>query len=146
MDMITKEDLRQIGDLMDEKLVANNAVLKDEIVSEVLTGVGEIIEQNIFPKFDEMDAKFDEIGSKFESVGARFDKLEAKVDLLPTKYFVQNLVTEKVGELRGEMVLGFRRLEGHTDELVQVLKEKEVITSAEVSRVDAVRLFPQRTA
>jgi hypothetical protein len=88
-----------------------------------------MIEQNIFPKFDEM---------------------EAKIEALPTKYFVQNLVTEKVGELRGEMVLGFRRQEAHTDalvgELVQVLKEKEVITSADVGRVEAVRLFPRRTA
>lgn len=120
MDMLTKEDLRQIGELMDDKL-------------------GNMVEQTLFPKFDEIDAKF-------EKIDVRFEKLEAKVDALPDK----NFVTEKIGELRGEMVLGFRRQEARTDalvgELVQVLKEKDVITPVDVARVDAVRLYPRQVS
>jgi hypothetical protein len=111
MNMLTRDDLQQIGELMDDKL-------------------GNMVEQLLFPKFDEIDT--------------RLERLEAKVESLPTKDFV----TEKIGELRGEMVLGFRRQEARTDQLVgelaQVLKEKDVITPTDVARVDAVRLCPRQ--
>jgi hypothetical protein len=130
MNMLTKEDLRQIGDLMDERLEVKLEEKLEEKLDQklgifkeaIVTELGEVIEQNLFPKFDDMDAK---------------------IAALPDK----NFVTEKIGELRGEMVLGFRRQEAYTDELVgelmQVLKDKEVITVAEAGRVDAVRLYPQ---
>jgi len=80
------------------------------------------IEQNLFPKFDEMDAK---------------------IAALPDK----NFVTEKIGDLRGEMNLRFRQQETRTGELVgelvQVLQDKAVITQVDASRVDAVRMYPR---
>jgi hypothetical protein len=136
MNMLTGDDLQQIGELMDDKL-------------------GNMVEQLLFPKFDEIDVRFDKLES-------RFGGLESRVDALPDK----NFVTEKIGELRGEMNLRFRQQETRTDELigglssemntgfeqsreqtgnlVQVLKEKGVITSADVARVDAVRLYPRQ--
>ena len=131
MGMLTKEDLQQIGGL----LVENNKVLKTElkaelkteIVSDVLEGVGEMIEQNLFPKFDAMDA--------------RLLTIENTVATLPTKDFV----TEKIGELRGEMVTGFKKIDSRFDEMTFVLKDKRIISQDDVTRIDAKRLYPRPT-
>jgi tetrahydromethanopterin S-methyltransferase subunit G len=101
----------------------------------VLTGVGEMIEQNIFPKFDEMDARF-------EKIDARFESLETKVEALPTKHFVYNLVTEQIGNLEGQMNTRFREQSGRFDNLIDTLHGRKVLEPADSVRLKTPKILP----
>jgi hypothetical protein len=122
MDMITKEDLELIGGLMDEKL-------------------GNVVEQNLFPKFDEMEAKIEALPDK-NFVTEKIGELQGEMNL---RFREQEVRTDKlVGGLRDEMNCGFGQINACTDELVQVLKDKNVVAQADVARVDAFRTYPRR--
>lgn len=106
MGMLTKEDLRQIGEVVDQRLdqkldekldaklkvfkrevvteVAENVVSQvvPQVVSQVVEQVGEMIEQNVLPQFDRLE------------------------NVLVTKDYLD----DKIADLRGEFVLKNRRM------------------------------------
>lgn len=86
MGMLNHEDLRQIGDVMEGKL----KVFKTEIVDEIVGQVGEMIEFNVLPQFDE--------------VKADIKVLQNTVATLPTKEYLD----EKLGEVRSDFNLARR--------------------------------------
>jgi tetrahydromethanopterin S-methyltransferase subunit B len=105
MNMLTPEDLNQIRTLLTDNNVVlrseirgNNAILRDGILADV----GEMIEQNVLPKFDETNSRLDRLESRFDGLESRFDGLESRVDTLPDK----NYLDEKLGKLRGEFIAG----------------------------------------
>jgi hypothetical protein len=84
MNMLTPEDLNQIRTLLTE----NNVVLRDGILADV----GEMIEQNVLPRFDEMNE--------------RFDRLEGRTDRIESTMVTKDYLDEKLGKLRGEFIAG----------------------------------------
>ena len=68
MGMLTKEDINQIGEMMDVRMDAKFVKFEERVVGRVVEEVGEMIEQNLFPKFDDVDKRFDKIERRLTSV------------------------------------------------------------------------------
>jgi hypothetical protein len=114
MGMLNKEDLRQIGELFEEKFDKKFdqafdrkfdqafdrkfdqafdrkfAVVKkdlaDEITDRVVAGVGEMMEENILPQFNEIR---EEMKTGFDRLDRRLDRTDGKVNAMV------NLLTDK---------------------------------------------------
>ena len=86
--------------------------------------VGRVIEDNIIPAMDTM------MEEKFEK---KLAPIKAEIAEMKATMATKDFVSEKVGELRGDMSLGFRKMEARTDELVMVLKEKAVIAPTDAA-------------
>ncbi len=98
MGMLTNEDLKQIGRLLDEK----NAIfkvelkneLKNEIVTEVVGQVGEMIEENIMPHFDKIYGRFDRLEGRMDSLERRVDRVDGKVNVLTNVLLAKRIINE----------------------------------------------------
>lgn len=75
MGMLTKEDLSQIGQLFDQKFDHKFAMVKTELIE----ALGEVIEQNINPQFDELRS---EMKDGFDRLDRRLDRADGKVNAL----------------------------------------------------------------
>ena len=82
MGMLTKEDLKQIGRLLDKKNAVLKVELKEEIVTDVVGQVGEMLEDNIMPQFGEINKRLDRIETRLDGVETRLDGVENR---MPTK-------------------------------------------------------------
>jgi hypothetical protein len=94
MGMLTKHDLSQIGELMNEKFVGFEqkmdgklTTLEYRIVDRVVGEVGEMLEHNILPQLD--------------GVTSGLTRVEATM-------VTKERLDEKIGELRGEFILKSR--------------------------------------
>jgi hypothetical protein len=119
MNILTPDDLNQIRTLLTDNNVVlrseirdgnavlrseirdNNAVLRSEIRDNnivlragILADVGEMLEQNVLPRFDE--------------INARFDHLEGRVGTVEATMVTKDYLDDKIGKLRGEFVTGGR--------------------------------------
>jgi archaellum component FlaC len=85
MGMLTKEDLAQIGGLLAE----NNKVLKTEIVtevvSEVVLQVGEVLERNFNPQFEDIRGRLDRVENRLDRVEYRLDRVESRLEGVENK-------------------------------------------------------------
>lgn len=116
MGMLTRQDLKQIGDL----LVQNNRVLKTEIVTEVVEQVGDMIEQNFLPAVDVlMEDKLKPI--KEDIVGIKKDATGIKATMVTKDY-----LDEKLGGIKGKINV-----------LVDVLHQNKAVTEAQRAIVRA---------
>lgn len=128
MGMLTKEDLKQIGVVMDEKFVGfekkvDDKFLKfeDRVVDRIVGEVGEVIEQNINPQF--------------EAIRTRLDGVEAT---MVTKTYLD----EKLGALKGDLIGYDRKLERKTDALIDTLAAHGTLVSPDLERLESSRVFP----
>lgn len=107
MGMLTRDDLKQIGRLLDEKNAVLKVELKEEITSEVtekvtsrvtenvvsqvtenvVSQVGEMIEQNILPHFDK-------IYDRFDRLERRVDRVDGKVNALTNVLLAKRVINE----------------------------------------------------
>lgn len=100
--MLDANDLRQIGEL----LVENNKVLKveikneivPEIVDQIVGQVGEMLEQNMFPQFDKLDARI----TKIETTMVTKDYLDEKLGKVNGKIAVLTDVLHANGTITGD--------------------------------------------
>ena len=79
MGMLTHDDLKQIGWLLDEKNAVLKVEMKEEIVTEVVGQVGEMLEENIMPHFDKIYGRFDGLDLRMDRLEGRMDSLERRV-------------------------------------------------------------------
>ena len=95
--MLTKKDLKQIGEVVDERLdqKLDQKLLKFEerivprIVGDIVEQVGEMIEQDVLPEFE---------------------RLEGRVIGIEASMVTKSYLDDKVSDLRGEFVLKRRGL------------------------------------
>jgi arginyl-tRNA synthetase len=92
MGMLNKEDLRQIGDLFDQKFVVVKKELAEEITARVVAGVGEMIEQNVLPQFDEIR---EEMKTGFDRLDRRIERVDGKVNAVVNVLKDKRVFTEE---------------------------------------------------
>ena len=152
MGMLTKEDLRQIGDVIDEKMDQKFVVFEqkidtkmdekfskfgehivpkivDEVVVQVVSQVGEMLEQNVLPQFEV-------IHDDLKGMKGRLTTIEAN---MVTKTYLD----EKLGALKGDLIAQDRKLEKKTDALIDSLTAHGTLVSPDLERLETTRVFPQ---
>lgn len=92
MGMLTQQDLSEIGKLIgDSELRLEKKIERqfEENTDKIIGAVGEMIEQNVLPQFD--------------GVNARLDKVEGRLTKVEAAMVTKDYLDEKLGGLRGDM-------------------------------------------
>ena len=83
------------------------------------------------------------IGHFSNKVDQRLDKVDQRFDKLESKMVTKDFLTEKLSDLKGDLVILMRKEDHKLAELVKVLEERKVISSEDVKRILSMEPFPQ---
>lgn len=143
MAMLTKDDLRQIGEVVDERLdkKLDEKFLKfeDRIVNRIIGDVGEMLEQNVLTEIEKVRVGLEDV--KTDVAGLKKDVTAIKATMVTKEY-----LDEKLGGTRGDLIAYDRRLEAKTDTLVGALERNKTLAPADIAVLETARVFPKRPA
>ncbi|MBI4276438.1 hypothetical protein HY629_01215 [Candidatus Uhrbacteria bacterium] len=88
--MLDQKDIQQIGNVLDERLKKST--------SDIVVGVGEMLEQNVLPQIDGVVQRLDKIGARLDTVETRITKVEATM-------VTREYLDERLGRLKMEHFL-----------------------------------------
>ncbi len=69
--MLTKEDLGQIREVVSEVVEASEKRVTENVTKTIIVTVGEMIDHNILPQFDELHEKFAEVKQEIRTLNAK---------------------------------------------------------------------------
>ena len=85
------------------------------------------------------------MGKYSQKVEARFDKVEGRLGKIEatmvTKDYLHEVLSDKLSDLRGDLVVLMRKEDTKVKELVDILYKKGVLAQAEVTRILALEPF-----
>ena len=163
---MTKQDLQQIGQLMDEKLAANKADLiveLDQRMGQKLTATKKDIaievDQKLNQRFNKIDRRFEEIDERFktseeniiekligyfgqfveDNIIPQFEALHGKIAQLPTKGYLD----EKINNALAGHTLRLRHEDEKVDRLIGTLHRNKCLTKRDLSHIDQLEIFPK---
>lgn len=131
--MLDAKDIQQIGEIFENKL---NKAIDENIMPKVALEVGEIIEQNVMPAMEELGT---EIAGIKEEISGMKEEISGIKAVMVTKEYLD----DKLADLRGDMIVNFRKLDGKTDHLIGMLNKKKIISEPEVREFEEYRIFPK---
>jgi len=106
---LTKDDLRQIGELMDERFTKVNEKFAkiDERFVKMDERFAKIDERfaKIDKKFEKMDENFAKIDGKFAKMDEKFAKVDARFDALERRLDDQDVILNKTFDLAQDELL-----------------------------------------
>jgi len=119
--MLEEQDFKKIGQVIEEKIEANNIKIGEE--------VGKVIEQNVTPVLDSLDKRVDSL-----------DKRLARVE--------SNMVTKDdlnrgLADLKGNIILKLREEDKKINLLIELLRERKVLKEEDVQILKQIEVFPQ---
>ena len=79
-------------------------------------------------KFKELDKKLNE-------------KLDEKISPLPTKSYID----EKFADFEGDVIVKLRKEDQKVNRLLELLKQKKVLTDGEIQELASLQVFPKQT-
>ncbi len=80
-----------------------------------------------------------DVGTLKSDVGSLKKDVASMKALMVTKDYLD----DKLGDLRGDMVLMMRKEDGKVERVIQKLRDKEVFNEADVKELTSVSLFPR---
>jgi hypothetical protein len=84
----------------------------------------------------------DAIGTFAEQVDIRFDAVDRRFEKIESQMVTKSYLDDKLGDLKGDMVVMLRKEDQKVNRLVGVLAEKGALTSVETRDVLSFRPFP----
>ncbi len=118
---------------------------RSEIKGMIVDGVGEALEQMVFPRFVEMEDRFETIDKRFDTMDKRFDAMDNRFDAMDSRFErVEARLAETVtidqldrrllslkDELKDTGARAIRKL----THLAQILHANNVLSAAQVVEV-----------
>ena len=167
MGMLTKDDLKQIGEVMDDKFFSFDKKVDEKFVTfdKKVDDKFFSFDKKVDDKFSLFDGKVDEklvtfedrlVGRIVGDVGEVFEqnfmpamemmvdeKLEAGLAPIKAAMVTKSYLDDKLADLKGDLIGHDRKLERKTDMLVGALVEHRALTASDVERLEASRVFPR---
>ncbi len=84
-----------------------------------------------------VNERFEKIDERFEKIDERFEKAEGKMTTLVTKDYLD----EKMADLRGDLVVLMRKEDTKLLKLVDILKNRKVISESEEKQILSLEPF-----
>ena len=123
--MLTKDDLKQIGEVMDDKLV--------DVLDAVNKG------------FSGVQGQIDGLTGQIDGLTGQIDGLKQEVTGMKAVMVTKSYLDEKLFTLKGDLIGYDRKLERKTDAVVDALVERRALTASDLERLEASRVFPRIT-
>jgi len=110
----------------------------------------EFLQEHMVTKaeFNQLEVKVDGLDLRVGGLETRVGGLEQKVDGLSqkinqTKLDLLDALDDKIGNLKGDLVILMRKEDKKVDHLIQLLQQKSVITEQDATTLLEIRPFPQ---
>jgi len=163
--MLDRQDIQQIGTLLDDKLEENNKKLvgKDELrsileenneklvtqeslksilednneklVDRIAIEVGSVIEQNVTPTLDGMNERLERMDGRLTGVEDRLTRVE-------TQMVTKSFLTNQLGDLKEEVVGKMRIQDTKVNSIIDSLEENAVLDKPAIKSLRAIEVFP----
>ena len=156
---MTKRDLQQIGQIMEEKLeikLTEKLAITEERLDKKwevrLKQTGERFDKKLDERLTQTEEKFDgkikkpkyEIIGEFcqffeDNIMPEFERLNGKISQLPTKGYLD----EKINNAMSLQNLKLLKEDERVDRFVDVMHNKNLLTKKEVKHINKVKIFPK---
>lgn len=83
---------------------------------------------------------FSELENKMDG---RFDKMDKRLTKIEATMTTKDYLDDKLGDLRGDLVVLMRKEDVKVKKLVDILKKRELISEEEVNEIMSMEPFPQ---
>ena len=80
---------------------------------------------------------------KFDNLEGRFDNLEGEVNTIKTTMVTKDYLDDKLSDLRGDLVVLMRKEDKKVKALIDILRERQVLTDEDVKKILSMEPFPQ---
>ncbi|OGG49747.1 hypothetical protein A3C18_01020 [Candidatus Kaiserbacteria bacterium RIFCSPHIGHO2_02_FULL_54_11b] len=77
------------------------------------------------------------------SVDQRFDRVDQRLDRVEATMVTKDYLDEKLADLRGDLVVLTRKEDAKVRTLVEILRERKVLTDDDAKRILSMEPFPQ---
>ena len=78
-----------------------------------------------------------------DHVEKRFDGVESRLDKVESTMVTKDYLDDKLADLRGDLVVLMRKEDKKVMALIDILKERKLITDDDVKKIMAMEPFPQ---
>ncbi len=93
--------------------------------------------------FDAVDKRFVGIDGRLDGIDGRLDALEQKTTRIEATMVTKSYLDEKLADLKGDLIVKMRKLEGGMLLFASVLRERKVLSDADVNRMRTeYQIFP----
>ncbi len=92
-----------------------------------------------------MDQRFDRMDQKFDRMDQRFGEIEGRVKDIEGVMVTKEYLDDKLLDLRGDLVTLLRKEDRVVLLMVQILREKDIFSEADVERLTAHTPFVTRS-
>ncbi len=125
-------------------------MLEPKDLQQIGEELGKVIEQNITPQLDELHHDLgvvkEDLGVVKEDLGVvngKVDSLERKVDRIEADMVTKAYLDDKLADLEGGLIARLRKEDTKVNRLVDILKNKKVLTEQEVRQLAELHVFPK---
>ncbi len=116
--MLEEKDIQQIGQVVEERLMP-----------KIGLEIGKIIEENVIPAIEELRGEVGEIKTEMGKMRA----------VMVTKSYLD----DKLADLEGGLVGKLRKEDGKVDHLIEMLKNKSILSEQEAQQFKEYQVFPK---
>ncbi len=80
---------------------------------------------------------------RFDGVESRIGGVESRLDKIESTMVTKDYLDEKLADLRGDLVVLMRKEDTKVKALIEILKERKVLTDEDVKKILSMEPFPQ---
>lgn len=104
-------------------------MLEEKDLQKIGEELGKVIEQNVTPALDHLDQ--------------RVGKLEHEVGQMRAEMVTKSYLDDKLAELEGGLIAKLRKEDTKLNHLVDMLKQKKVLTEQDAKQLAEIQVFPR---
>ncbi|MFH1430749.1 MAG: hypothetical protein ABIG71_04515 [Candidatus Uhrbacteria bacterium] len=119
---------------MEEKHIATNGTI-DEKIDRLAVAVKD--------GFDGVDKRLDGVDKRLDGVDKRLDSLDARLRRVETTMVTKSYLDDKLADLKGDLIVKLRKVNGKVDFLVEVLHTHSLISDEDITLMrEEYEVFP----
>jgi predicted RNase H-like nuclease (RuvC/YqgF family) len=110
-----------------------------ERLARITKGYFEKIEEKMATKEDieRLDGKIEALDGRIETLDGRIETLDGKIEQ------VEESLSKQIRSLRGDLILIIRKENKKMEELISILKEKNILSNVDMKKLAQIKVFPR---
>jgi predicted RNase H-like nuclease (RuvC/YqgF family) len=118
-------------------------MLEPKDLKKIGEELGKVIEQNVTPTLDSLDQRVGHLDQRVGHLDQRVGNLEREVGQIRAEMVTKSYLDDKLADLEGGVMARLRKEDTKVNRLVDMLKNKRVLTEQEVSQLAELQVFPK---
>ena len=89
------------------------------------------------------EERFGLMETRFDTMETRFDTMETRLDRIEATMVTKDYLDDKLADLRGDIIMELRHEDKKVVALIEVLRNRNVISTDEAKNILGMKPFPQ---